>query len=316
VIALAELPTGAGLPGIDQPFEAVCSSSDRERWLDARRSGIGSSDAAAVLGVYPWRTPLQTYADKIGLEEDTEASEAAYWGTKIEPLVLERFAAATGRTVRGAGMLIRSTSRRWQLATLDGVQMQEGRDGPGNVEVKCTGLVERWDDGIPPYVYAQAQHQLAVTGYKWGSVAVLFNGREFFFKDFDRDEEFIAELVRMEATFWRRVTDLEPPDPEGSEADRKVIAKLFPADVDPSPVLLGGEFINLDERLCLLKDQKKEIEAEVGTIENRIRMAIGEHVEALLPSGVKFTHKLQHRKETVQQASSFRVLRRSERKAK
>lgn len=304
------------LPGIDEPFEALCSSEMRERWLEERRGGIGSSDASTVMGVNPWKTPLQLYAEKLGLEEDAGASEAAYWGTKIEPLVLARFADETGRKVLKAGALLRSKLRPWQLCTLDGVQVAEDDRGPGVVEAKCTSLVERWDDGVPAYVTVQVQHQLAVTGYNWGSVAVLFNGREFFWKDFERDEEMIAEMIKIESDFWQRVSLLEPPDPLASDDDRRIIAKLFPEDIDPSPVVLPGEFIDLDERRSYLKDEIKTAEAEVVGIENRLRMAIGEHATAILPSGVAYSLKLQHRKECVMPASSFRVLRRSERKGK
>lgn len=304
------------LPGLEEPFEALCSSENRDQWLEERRGGIGSSDAAAVLGVYPWKSPLQLYAEKLGIEEDGGAGEAAYWGTKIEPLVLDRFAAETGRKVLKAGALLRSKIRPWQLCTLDGIQVTDDSRGPGVVEVKCTGLVERWDDGVPPYVTVQQQHQLAVTGYEWGSTAVLFNGREFFWKDFERDEEIIEQILRMEESFWQRVQLLEPPDPQGSDDDRKIIAKLFPEDVDPEPALLDGSFIDLDERRCFLKDEVKRLTTEATEIENRLRLAIGEHTEALLPSGVKYTNKLQHRREVIQPASSFRVLRRSERKGK
>lgn len=303
---------GNPLPGLEQPFEAVCDSDDRERWLQERRTGIGSSDAAIVLGVYPWKTRLELYADKLGLTEDTDAGEAAYWGTKIEPLVLARFAAETGRKTFRAGTLLRSKARPFQLATLDGTQVTDR--GVGNVEVKCTSLEDRWEDGIPAYVYAQVQHQLAVTGRDYGSVAVLFKGRAFFWNDVERDGDFIGELTRMEMEFWNRVADLDPPSPEGSEADRKIIAKLFPKDVDPAPVLLDGEFITMDERLCELKADAKKIDHEIGYIENELRMAIGDHAEAALPNGVRFTNKSQHRKEYVVQAADFRVLRRVERK--
>jgi len=35
-------------------------------WLNERRKGIGGSDAAAICGVSPYRTPLQVWKDKRG----------------------------------------------------------------------------------------------------------------------------------------------------------------------------------------------------------------------------------------------------------
>lgn len=303
---------GNALPGLEQPFEAVCDSDERERWLAERTKGIGSSDAATVLGVNPWKSRLELYAEKIGMEEPEEAGEAAYWGTKIEPLVLARFAEETNRKTARAGVLLRSTKHPFMLATLDGTQVQER--GVGSVEVKCTALEDRWDEGIPPYVVAQAQHQLAVTGYEFGSIAVLFKGRAFYFVDFERDEDVIAELVRSEQEFWNRIVDLDPPPAVGTEEDRRIIAKLFPKDVDPKPVILSGEYLNHDERLQELKEQKKSIEHNILAYENELRMAIGEHVEAVLPNGVRYTNRSQHRESYTVKASDFRVLRRAERK--
>lgn len=38
----------------------------RPVWLEARRTGIGGSDALACLGLDPWKTRLEAYLDKIG----------------------------------------------------------------------------------------------------------------------------------------------------------------------------------------------------------------------------------------------------------
>ena len=48
----------------------------REDWLQERRRGIGGSEAAAILGLSPWATPLDVYLDKIGEGEEVEETEA------------------------------------------------------------------------------------------------------------------------------------------------------------------------------------------------------------------------------------------------
>ena len=40
------------------------SELTREEWLARRRSGIGGSDVAAVLGLSPWKSPRQVWLDK------------------------------------------------------------------------------------------------------------------------------------------------------------------------------------------------------------------------------------------------------------
>lgn len=56
-------------------------------WLEARRAGIGGSDAAAILGASPWATPLSVWADKQGLTEDKPDTIAMRFGRDAEEIV-------------------------------------------------------------------------------------------------------------------------------------------------------------------------------------------------------------------------------------
>jgi len=39
------------------------SELPREQWLALRKKGIGGSDAAGVMGMSPWSSPLSVWAD-------------------------------------------------------------------------------------------------------------------------------------------------------------------------------------------------------------------------------------------------------------
>lgn len=290
----------------------ICKSSDRAAWLNARRAGIGSSDAAAILGVSPFASALSVYVDKIGEALDREASEAMKWGSILEPLIIEEFAKETGRVAHAHGMLLANVSRPWQIATLDAVQ----RRGPdildgGVLEIKATGhRVGDWDEGIPPHVMVQVQHQLAVTDLAWGSVAVLQRGCALKWADFERDDRFIDEvLIPTEAEFWRRVEAREPVDPDGSEASRKALKALYPRD-SGEIVSLPGDLIELDDERVTLKQSVKDAEKRIEIIDQRIVSALGDASEGVLANGVIYTHRTQSRKEYVVKAQEFRVLRR------
>ena len=43
---------------------------DREAWLDVRKGGIGSSDAAAAVGLNPYKSPLELWLEKTGRSQD------------------------------------------------------------------------------------------------------------------------------------------------------------------------------------------------------------------------------------------------------
>jgi putative phage-type endonuclease len=295
-------------------FETIGDSRDRERWLELRRSGIGSSDAPAVLGVSPWGSPLSVYADKIGASVDREASEAMRWGNLLEPLIAEEFAKETGRRVALAGSLLRSAARSWQLSTLDAEQVAIGHDGPGVLEIKATGFrAGDWHEGIPEHVMAQCQHQLATTGWKWGSVAVLLFGCRLLWADFERDDALIERMNAAEAEFWRRVEERQPPAPDGSEASREALRLLYPRDTGET-VRLPGDLIAVDAEREALKAELKSSEHRLGELDAEIKAALGDATTGVLANGVSFTFRAQERKAHTVKASTFRVLRRSEAK--
>ena len=46
--------------------EAIASYRDRDAWLAERQTGLGGSDAAAVLGVDPFKTKHELWLEKTG----------------------------------------------------------------------------------------------------------------------------------------------------------------------------------------------------------------------------------------------------------
>lgn len=292
-------------------FEIVCDSFDREAWLEARRSGIGSSDAPGVLGISPFASPLSVYADKIGAAFDKETSEAMRWGTKLEPLIVEEFGQETGRKVVRTNQLIRSTERPWQLATLDAEQEKLGRDGPGVLEIKATGFrAGDWTEGVPAHVFAQVQHQLDVTGYRWGSVAVLMFGCRMLWADVARDDTFIEKMRAAEADFWARVLAREPVAPDGSKASLDALRALYPHDTG-EVIVLPGNLIGLDAEREALKAEMKSSEGRLACLDAELKAAIGDASVGELANGVSFTYRLQKRKAYEVKETNFRVLRRS-----
>ena len=53
----------------------------REKWLEFRRQGIGGSDAAAVLGISPFRTGVDLYYDKLGQPVEDDEQNWVSWPT-------------------------------------------------------------------------------------------------------------------------------------------------------------------------------------------------------------------------------------------
>ena len=79
-----------------------------EDWLEARKQGIGGSDASVVCGVSRYKSPVELWMEKTGQLPSQEAGEAAYWGNLLESLVREEFTKRTGISVTKPSALYQS----------------------------------------------------------------------------------------------------------------------------------------------------------------------------------------------------------------
>ncbi len=63
-------------------------------WLEFRKQGIGGSDAAAILGLNPYKTNVQVWEEKTGLRVPDDISDKpnVKYGKEAEELLIKLFA--------------------------------------------------------------------------------------------------------------------------------------------------------------------------------------------------------------------------------
>ena len=133
-----------------QPQVIICK--DRAEWLEARKDGLGASDAAALLGLSPWKTNVHLWEEKCGLAIPEDIGDKPYvrYGNDAEPLLRSFFALdhPEYRDVNKAQKLINYLSDEPDLAkALSLPAMKDDNTqiliGPENVaeELKDTSVV-------------------------------------------------------------------------------------------------------------------------------------------------------------------------------
>lgn len=287
-------------------YEVVCDSKiDRDAWLLERRKGIGASEAIRVIK----QKHLTIYADKVGRASEKPQTEAMHMGHRLEPLTRELYSERTGRPTRVDGLLYRSTKYPWAMTTLDAWTEIDGV--PRILEQKAPGahMSEQWLDGAPEAAWWQVQHQMLVLDEPVASVCALIGGQQFVWCDVERDDDALAQYVKIASDLWSRIERRSPPPPDASNDAKDALGLLYPTD-DGSEVVLPGAFLELDAELCDLKDRRKGIDRRITEIENLIKAELGDATKAWLPDGTGYSWKTQHKAETVIKATSFRVLRR------
>jgi len=257
--------------------------------LQARKRGLGGSDAAAVLGLSPWASPLDVYLEKADPETPpTVETEAMYWGNVLEDVITREFAKRTGLKVRRSNVTHRLDGTPL-IAHVD--RLIEGAvDGHrALLEAKASSIWNRdeWgDEGtdqIPKYYLIQVQHYMAVLGFQLAFVAVLLGGNDFRIYRVPANQKLIGDLVHLERRFWERHVERRiPPDPQ-SLAD---LYKLWPHD-DGHTVTVAGDSpaFQAAQQLAVLKAIKSGLKEPMDKAEETIKAEMGSGATLLGPGG-------------------------------
>lgn len=257
----------------------IIRPKERAEWLELRKSGIGSSEVATIVGLNPWETPYQLWRRKVGIDEPKEENFAMKAGHYLEDAVSRFWSDETGREIikRSAGdWLIRDNDRPFLQVSPDRTYWLTGEKhndtNKGILECKTTQMSVDSDD-LPKHWFCQVQYQLGVAGLYYGSLAWLCSGREFGYRDIDFVPDFYGWLVEEVEKFWKD----------------HILAKVEPSAASVKDVLLkynrhcNGKIVEVEEEIfdaCSeLKEVKKQIadlDKQKEELEDKIKLVFGD----------------------------------------
>ena len=278
----------------------LVSTKDMERddWLEIRRTGIGSSDAAAAIGLNPYQSQLELWMQKTGkghllpAVDPQDDTSPMFWGTLLEPIVAAHYTKRTGNKVRRVNAVLQHPEHPWMLANVD--REVVGAADVQILECKTAGIhgARPWRDGVPEYVQLQVMHQLAVTGKQAADVVVLVGGQELRVFRIERDEALMARLIDLEKQFWDMVQQGIAPAGDGSDSSEKALRCLFPSDVGDQVDLSEDQDLNTTfEELLQVRTDLDVAQKHEARLRQRIQMHMGEASKALFASGGSVTWK-------------------------
>jgi putative phage-type endonuclease len=266
----------------------------RNDWLNVRKGGIGSSDAAAAVGLNPYQSQLELWLIKTGRDADLpkidpkDETSPMYWGSLLEPIVAAHYTKRTGHRVRRINAVLQhpDPDKAWMLANLDYTVV--GVDDVQILECKTAGEngVRLWREGVPEYIVCQVQHQLAVTGKAAADVCVLVCGQEIRIYRIDRDDALISRLIELEQKFWHYVETDTPPPADGSDSADMALRCLYPLDSGNSVDLTEdtemsstfSDLVNLRADIA----NREEIDA---ILKQKIQQRMGDASRAVFETG-------------------------------
>lgn len=184
---------------------------------DVRARGIGGSEAAAVCGLSPWRTPVQVWHEKRGVTPapDLSDNELIIWGELLEEIIGKEAARRQGWTVHRVRETKVAKANPFMVANID-FRIVGKREG---LEVKNTSqwMHEKWgeegSDDVPLYYLMQGVHYLHVMDYDAWNYAVLLGGNQLLQYRVTRDADTEKRLIALEGNFWECVETGRAPPP-------------------------------------------------------------------------------------------------------
>lgn len=152
--------------------------TSEKQWLQARLSGIGASEASAILGLNPYMSNIDLWEIKTGRKKAPDISSDAHvaYGHAAEGPLRDLFALDYPQyevTYGGAFDLVRNEKYPFIFATLDGRLKERATGRLGVYEGKTAEILnavmyEKWKGNkFPNNYYIQVLHQMLTTGWEF-----------------------------------------------------------------------------------------------------------------------------------------------------
>lgn len=282
--------------------------TERSDWLQSRKSAIGASDVAAILGASPFAGPWEVWADKTNRLEPWKGNNATRAGQAFENAVLDQAEQELGKLERNIRVVHESLP---MSATLDA--RLAGAHLP--VEAKTTGIVgpvygnwgEAMTDEVPEYYLVQVHAQLCVTGSVMAYLFALIAGRGVVQFQIQRSDKLCERLGNICADWWHQHVILDQePSREIMPPHLDVVKRL--RRVADKKTTFGPVVAKLVERRERLNQARLTIEKRVKQLDASVLMALGD-AEAASFDGGELTYFKQSRAGYAVAPTEFRVMR-------
>jgi putative phage-type endonuclease len=220
-----------------------------------RHGFIGGSDAAAILGVSPWKSAVDLYLEKTEPQPERAETPALRRGKRLEPYICDMLTAEHGLQLVRRNERYADPEHPFLACEIDA----ETDDGQ-NVEIKTVhpfkaGEWGRDEDAIPVHYTAQAMHGLMITGRDACIFAALI-GDDLRIYRVERDAEIIAGMRAREVAFWNHhILPRIPPAPRTAD---ETLA-LFARDI--------GTSVEATEAVAAALDRLRGVRADIKAAE-------------------------------------------------
>lgn len=264
--------------------KGIIMQTDKQEWLKLRKTYLGGTDIAAILGYNKYKSALDVYQDKISDEIIDIESEPAYWGNRLEQVVADEYQSRMNVVLDNTDTFKRHDDYEFLGANIDRLV----RDGDDTyiLEVKTTGAFngdewgEEFTDQIPtPYLF-QVAYYCAIFNQERADIALLVGGQKFKIYTYRRSIQLETFLIKSAVKFWEEhIVKRIPPEP--------TVEELSFLEPTKTSVTVDDKIESLVKELNETKNMMKVYKKKQEELESEIKLFMGESELLLDTSGDK-----------------------------
>lgn len=253
-----------------------------------RPMGIGGTDIAAILGLSPYKTPLEVWTRLVGGAENKHADLLHLrFGQHAESFIAGEYERATRLKAHVHAETIFHPEHGFMFGHVDRLVSEPGQLAFDSGRIKTNRLLEcktasafnrsEWgeegSDQIPSTYLMQCAWYLAITRCEFADVAVLLGNNDFRIYHIKRDLELEDLLLSHAQRFWSdHVLSMSAPRPITSED----AAILFPKNVPDSQVEASAEIYQALEEYRDKLSQANTLSSECERLKTEILSYMGQ----------------------------------------
>jgi putative phage-type endonuclease len=235
-----------------------------------RATGIGGTDISAIIGVNPWRSPVDVWAEKTGRGVPAPDNPAMRAGRLLEPVIAQMYSEDTGLTVTRGLPEIRKEGVL--IGHLDGLVAAAGRVWEAKTARTGDGWGAPGTDDVPLHYAAQVQWYCGLSELPAADVAVLIGGSDFRIYHLRADAALFAEMRDAALRFWRDHVQADAPPAPRSVSDASTLWPTSSARIIEADDALADKVL----RLHAAKTAIRELTAEADKLDEDVRLAFAD----------------------------------------
>ena len=277
---------GCHLFSVDSP------EKDEKKWLLSRKSGIGGSEIAAIMGENSWSSPRQVWMSKMGMFDDDPPpqSEPARWGNLLETTVATEYGIRNDLKWVHIPVILQDDEKPWLLANIDGFTLtNDTLFITGIYEVKTTSAYNEdiWKEGPLPFYYmCQTNWYCGITRLGQYTIVCLCGGQHLYGYTLPADPVLFKREVDASDTFWN-VNVLQGIEPEATDVDKEFLMnKLNAALPEPTPIeealiFDDDETNRMLDAFCVLREKEGALKKIRDALYAQILIKMGAKTQAV-----------------------------------